>query len=66
MSEISILEVNFESEELDCSKPKIYADAIGGYLRDGSRVIELPELYLTAEDYDRIYKEVIAEFKEEE
>lgn len=63
MSEISILDVNFDSES-NVFKELKYPDALNGYY-NGSKLIDLPELYLTAEDYDRIYKEVIAEFKEE-
>lgn len=41
------------------SKPKIYADALNGYLPDGSKLIDVPELYLTSEDYDRIKRETV-------
>lgn len=39
--------------------PKIYPDAPNGYMSDGSKLIELPELYLTSEDYDRIKRETV-------
>ncbi len=41
------------------SKPKIYADALNGVLPDGSKLIDVPELYLTSEDFDRIKRETV-------
>ncbi len=38
---------------------KHYPDAPNGYMPDGSRLIEVPELYLTSEDYDRIKRETV-------
>lgn len=40
-------------------KSKIYADAPNGYMPDGSKLIDVPELYLTSEDYDRIKRETV-------
>ena len=39
--------------------PKIYPDAPNGYMPDGSKLIDVPELYLTSEDYDRIKRETV-------
>lgn len=36
-----------------------YPDAPNGYMPDGSKLIDVPELYLTSEDYDRIKKETV-------
>lgn len=36
-----------------------YPDALNGYMPDGSKLIDIPELYLSSEDYDRIRKAVV-------
>lgn len=36
-----------------------YPDAPNGYMPDGSKLIDVPELYLTSEDYDRIKRETV-------
>lgn len=41
-----------------------YPDALNGYTRNGSKLIDVPELYLSSEDYDRIYKNVVGDVLE--
>ena len=41
-----------------------YPDALNGYTRNGSKLIDVPELYLSSEDYDRIYKNVVGDILE--
>lgn len=52
------LETSFTPKEKELLKPTIFADARDGYYM-GSKLIEIPELYLTSEDYDRIRKAVV-------